>query len=136
MVLGETLYELANSIRYMLGTPQKITLKNFSKVLQKQVNAIHSATLTFKDTIHNISDDVGYVGAVYFVNTNVTLQTAYMNRFYIIPTIMKGSIIALTNVINLTDDAEIITSGEITRLGDSLTFIINGNASITLQKKT
>jgi surface protein len=136
MVLGETLYELANSIRYMLGTPQKITLKNFSKVLQKQVNAIHSATLTFKDTIHNISDDVGYVGTVYFVNTNVTLQTAYMNRFYIIPTIMKGSIIALTNVINLTDDAEIITSGEITRLGDSLTFIINGNASITLQKKT
>ena len=96
---------------------------------------MHQATLTFTDKIHDIGDDVGDVANIYFVNTSMTLQSAVMNRFYIIPTILKGSIIALTNVINLTDDAEIICSGEITRLGDSLSFIINGDAAIQIIKK-
>lgn len=135
MVLGSTMYELANSMRDILGTPQKIALKNFSKVLQKQVNAVHSATLTFKDKIHDVSDDIGDVAHIYFVNTSLTLQSVYVNKFYIIPTVMKGSIIALTDVINLTDDTEIVCSGEITRFGDSLAFIINGDATIQIVKK-
>lgn len=136
MVHGSTLYELANSMRSILGTPQKIALKNFSKVLQNQVNAVHQATLTFKDKIHNTSDDVGTVANICFVNTSMTLQNISINRFYIIPTVMKDSIVALTNVINLTDDAEIVYSGEITQLGDSLTFIINGDATIEIVRKT
>ena len=135
MVLGNTLHELANSMRNMLGTPQKIALKNFSKVLQKQVNAVHQARLTFKDKIHTIGDDVGDVANIYFVNTNMTLQNATLNRFYIIPTVMKGSIIVLTNVINLTDDTEIVCSGEITRLGDNLSFIVNGDCTIEIVEK-
>lgn len=135
MVLGSTLHELANNMRDILGTPQKIALKNFSKVLQKQVNSVRQATLTFKDKVHDIGDDIGAVANIYFVNTSMTLQNQYINRFYIIPTVMKGSIIVLTDVINLTDDSEIIYTGEITRLGDSLSFIINGDATIQIIKK-
>ena len=135
MVLGSTLHELANNMRDILGTPQKIALKNFSKVLQKQVNAVNQAKLTFKDKIHNIGDDVGIVANIHYVNTSMTLQNTSVNRFHIIPTVLKGSVIALTNVINLTDSSEIIYSGDITRLGDSLTFIINGDATIEVVEK-
>lgn len=136
MVLGSTLHELANSMRTLLGTPQKIALKNFSRILQKQVNSIHQAKLTFIDRIHTAGDDVGIVASTYFVDTNMTLRHASVNRFYIIPTIMKGSVIAFTDVINLTDETEIIYSGEIERIGYSLSFIINGDATIEIDKKT
>lgn len=135
MVLGSTLHDLANSMRNILGTPQKIALKDFSKVLQKQVNAVHSAKLTFKDKIHSTGDDVGDVATIYFIDTNMALQTSIINRFYIIPTIVKGSIVALTDLINLTDESEVVCSGEITRLGDSLSFIVNGDCTIEVVKK-
>lgn len=134
-VLGSTMHELANSMRTILGIPQKIALKNFSKILQKQINAVYSAKLTFKDNIHEMTDDIGRVATLHFVDINMSLQTAGVNRFYIIPTIMKNSVITLTDIINLSDDSEIVCSGDISRLEDGLSFIISGDATIQVVKK-
>ena len=135
LVLGSTLRGLANSMRNILGTPQKISLKNFNRILQKQINTARPATLIFKDQVHNAADDTTKIANIHYSDTNFTLQTAGLNRFYLIPTIVKGSIITLTNVTNLTDSSEIVYSGDITRLGDSLSFIINGDATIQIVKK-
>ena len=133
MILGSTMYDLASSMRNILGTPQKIALKNFSKILQKQINAVHSARLTFKDKIHDSGDDIGSVARIYFVDTNMSLQSVGINRFYIIPTIMKGSIVAITDAINLTDSSKLICGGDIVQLSDC-TFLIDGDATIELVK--
>lgn len=132
LVNGNTLHDLANGIRGLLGTPQKIALKNFSKILQKQVSTVESATLIFKDRVHNITDDVGTVGHIYFTDINMNLQDININKFYLLPTIIKGSVVVLTNLINLSENTQIIYSGEISRIEDSLSFIIQGDATIEI----
>lgn len=135
MVLGPTLSEIADEIRALIGTPQKIALKNFSKVLQKQVNTASTATVIFKDKIHNITDDVGVVATAYFTNVNMTLQTLPLNKFYLIPTVIKGSIFVISDAINLNENSQIVCCGDAVRLGDSLAFIINGDTTIQIISK-
>ena len=80
-------------------------------------------------------DDLETSAVLTYMNTNMTLQTINLNRYYTIPSIVKGSIIVLTNVVSLTDNTNVVLEGDIEKIGDGMVFILNGNASITLKEK-
>ena len=134
MVLGSTIHDIANSIRKILGTPQKISLKNFSKILDNQINSTSDASLIWKDRLFK-DDDLETSAVLTYMNTNMTLQTIDLNRYYTVPSIVKGSIIVLTNVASLTENTDAVLEGDIEKIGDGMVFILNGNASITLREK-
>ena len=134
LVMGSTLTEIANSLRKILGTPQRIPLKNFNRILNTQVNSVDSARLVFKDKVHDWTDDVGNVGNIYYISSSMALQYSGLNRFYIMPTIMKGSVCSLINLKNLSDESEIVCSGDIEQL-DNHSFLINGDCTIEIVPK-
>ena len=135
LVQSQTLRNIANSIRTIIGVPQKIFLKNFSKLLERQVASITPAALKFQDEVHSSGDDVGTVAVLFYTDTNMTLRQINLNRFSFVPIMLKGSIFSLASVINLTEESEVVCEGDITRLGDSLAFIITGDATIKIVKK-
>lgn len=134
LVRGQTLYQIANSIRKILGTPQKISLKNFSKILDNQINSTSDASLIWKDRLFK-DDDLETSAVLTYMNTNMTLQTINLDRYFVVPSIVKGSVIVLTNVVSLNENADIILEGDIEKIGEGMSFILNGNASITLKEK-
>ena len=131
MILGSTLSNIANSMRKITGTPTKIALKNFSKILEKQVNSADSAKIMIKDK-RFINDDVTYIGFIYYTNTNFTSVYKDITRFIVIPNIIKGSIIYLENMKSLEDGlGTLVCNGDIKKLSDT-TFLINGDGTIEL----
>ena len=131
MVLGSTLSSIANSMRKITGTPTKIALKNFSKILNKQINSVESAKIMIKDKRY-INDDVTYIGFIYYINNNFSSIYKDITRFVVIPDIIKGSIINLENMSSLEDGlGTLICKGDIKKLTDT-TFLVNGEGSIEL----
>ena len=131
MVLGSTLSTMANSMRKITGTPTKIALKNFSRILEKQVNSVETAKIMVKDKRY-INDDVATVGTVYYINSNFVSTVKSVSRFVVIPDIIKGSIIYLSDFASMQDGLGAFTCrGDITQLNDT-TFLINGEGTIEL----
>ena len=131
MIHGSTLSNIANSMRKITGTPTKIALKNFGRILDKQVNSVESAKIIFKDK-RFINDDVTSVGYVHYINTNFVSRYRDVTRFVVIPDIIKGSIIKLSDLASLADGmGALVCSGDIQQLGDSA-FLINGEGTIEL----
>lgn len=131
MVLGKTLSTIANSMRKITGTPTKIALKNFSKILDKQISSVESAKIMIKDK-RFINDDVTYVGYIYYINTNFVSRYKDITRFVVVPDIIKGSIIYFEDMKSLGDGLGVLTcKGDITKLSDT-TFLINGDGTIEL----
>ena len=135
LVQSDTLHDLADSIRSATGVPQKMALKNFSKILSNQISSLYPAALKFQDEVHDSGDDVGTTGQLSYIGTDMQLNSIALNRFSYIPIVLKNSILALQNIINLNEDTELICTGDITRLGDSLAFIIYGDATIKIVEK-
>ena len=135
LVQSDTLHSLADSIRNVTGVPQKMALKNFSKVLSNQVAQLAPATFTFQDEVHEQGDDVGLIAHLYYTGTDMRLKGINLNRFSFVPIVLQNSILALSNVVNLTEDTTLVCEGAITQLGDSLAFIITGDAAIRLVPK-
>lgn len=131
MVLGSTLSDIANSMRKITGTPTKIALKNFSKILEKQVNSVDSAKIMVKDKRY-VNDDVTYVGFIYYTNTNFTSMHKDITRFVVVPDIIKGSIIHFEDMASLEDGLGVMTcNGDIQQLSDT-TFLVNGDGTVEL----
>ena len=131
MVLGSTLSTMANSMRKITGTPTKIALKNFSRILEKQVNSVESARIMVKDKRY-INDDVEAIGNLYYINTNFVSTNKSITRFVVIPDIIKGSVIYFKDMASLQDGlGTMICKGDIQKLDDT-TFLINGDGTIEL----
>lgn len=131
MVLGSTLSDIANSMRKITGVPSKIALKNFSKILDKQISSVESAKIMIKDKRY-INDDVSYIGYIYYINTNFVSFFKDITRFVVVPDIIKGSIIQLKDMASLADGlGTLICKGDIEKLTDT-TFLVNGEGSIEL----
>ena len=131
MIHGSTLSDIANSMRKITGTPTKIALKNFSKILNKQVNSVESAKVMIKDK-RFINDDVAAIGYVYYINNNFVTVYKDITRFVVLPTVIKGSILYLDDMISLEDGLGILTcNGDIQKLSDT-TFLVNGDGTIEL----
>lgn len=131
MVLGNTLSSIANSMRKITGTPTKIALKNFSRILDKQINSVESAKVMIKDK-RFINDDVSYIGYIYYIDSNFVSNYKDITRFIVIPNIIKGSIICLEDMASLQDGlGTLICKGDIKKLSDT-SFLINGDGTIEL----
>ena len=76
------------------------------------------------------------VGIIYYISSSMALQTHNLNRFYIMPTVMKGSVCSFTNLINLSEESEIVCSGEVERLENGNSFLINGDCTIEIVPKS
>lgn len=134
MILGSTLSNLANSMRKITGTPGRIALKNFSKILDKQISSVESAKVIIKDK-RFINDDVTYVGYIYYINTSFLSVHKDITRFIVIPAIIKGSIIHFDEMVDLEDGLGVMTcSGDIAKLSDT-SFLVNGDGAIELVEK-
>lgn len=134
MIQGKTLSVIANSMRKITGTPSKIALKNFSKILDKQVNSVESAKIMVKDKRFK-NDDIASVGYIYYINTNFVSCYKDITRFVVIPDIIKGSIVQLDGMVNLEDGLGTLTcKGDIKKLSDA-SFLINGDGTIELVLK-
>lgn len=134
MVLGKTLTDIASSMRKITGTPTKIALKNFSKILDKQINSAESASVTFKDRRFE-NNDVTEVGNIHYINTNFKYSNKDITRFIVLPAIIKGSIVTFTDMVSLEDgNGEIICSGDAEKI-DTASFVINGDATIEIVEK-
>ena len=133
LVLGDTISDIGDAMREIAGVPSKIALRNFSKILRKQISSVESATLTFKDK-RFVNDDVAGVGYIFGIKTNFRRIAKDITRFVIMPSIIKGSIITFCDLISLEDGlGKLVCSGEIEQLADC-TFVINGDATIELVK--
>ena len=131
MILGSTLSTIANSMRKITGTPTKIALKNFSRILEKQVNSVETARIMVKDRRY-INDDVEAVGNLYYINTNFVSTNKSITRFVVVPDIIKGSVIHFKDMLSLADGlGTMVCKGDITKLSDT-TFLVNGEGTIEL----
>ena len=136
MVKGNTLSDIASVIRNIMGTPSKIALKNFKRILQKQIGSAESSSVMFKDMLY-INDDVSDVGKMCYIDTNFSNYTKSLNRFIVVPTVLKGSIITFVDLITLQNnlDAEIICEGDAEKV-DNYSFLVNGDCTIKIVKKS
>lgn len=136
LVLGSTLSDIARSMRKITGTPTKITLKNFSKVLDNQINSAEAVTVMFKDRRYTASD-IETVGYIHYTNSSFKYIKRGINRFMVFPAVLKGSIISFTELLSLEDGKGEIrcADGDVTKL-DSTSFIVNGDCTIEIIQKT
>ena len=135
LVQTNTLTDIANNLRNVLGVPQRIYLKNFSKILNNQIGSIESVSLLLKDTVFNKNDDTSFIATLHYLNSDKHLLETNLNRLAMVPTVMKNSIIVLSNVVSLNENTTIVCKGDITQIGDSLAFLITGDATIEIVEK-